>query len=57
MRAEAFCRIPVHKRRSLTRAAERLVELYDAWRKKELADQWRQRMAEAAKVSAVEKKK
>jgi serine/threonine protein kinase/Tfp pilus assembly protein PilF len=49
--------IPVPRHRSLAEAAERLVELYDAWGKTEQADEWRQRLGQLTKGNAVKEKK
>jgi hypothetical protein len=38
---------PVHAKRRLPEAMERLVQLYDAWGKKVKADTWRKRLGEA----------
>jgi tetratricopeptide (TPR) repeat protein len=40
-------KIPANSRQYLTEALERLVQLYDAWRKKDKADEWRKKLGEA----------
>jgi tetratricopeptide (TPR) repeat protein/tRNA A-37 threonylcarbamoyl transferase component Bud32 len=40
---EREAKIPAFEKRRLTEAVGRLVELYDAWGKKEQADEWRQK--------------
>jgi hypothetical protein len=49
--------IPRQGQVSLTEAVERLVQLYDAWGKKDQADKWRQQRPEAAKARPAEKAK
>jgi tetratricopeptide (TPR) repeat protein len=45
---EREAKIPPNANSSLTEAVERLVQLYDAWGKKDQADAWRQRLSEHA---------
>jgi hypothetical protein len=40
--------IPANAKKALTEALERLVQLYDAWGKKDQADQWRKQLLERA---------
>ena len=49
--------IPLQGKLRLLQAVERLVELYDAWGRKDQADEWRRRLVEVSKSNAVEKKK
>jgi hypothetical protein len=39
-------KIPAPDKRRLTEAAERVVELYDAWGKKKVAEEWRKKLGE-----------
>jgi len=45
---EREAKIPPNANNSLSEALERLVQLYDAWGKKDQADAWRQRLSERA---------
>jgi hypothetical protein len=49
--------IPPQGQVRLTEALERLVQLYDAWGKKDQADKWRQQLREATKQRSAEKGK